>query len=118
MHIYQVEARIVTDLLPKNLEFVDFVMERSKPLLLQHEQRHIFYISMLFRCTRAGRVNVSMFFHDLELDYMYKADKELEPPCTLQVPLYFEYPFKVDHPAMVVVTVTEVGMIRFSTFDS
>jgi len=117
-HIYRIEAKIVTDLLPRDLEFVDFVMERSKALLLQHEQMNVFYVSMLFRCTHPGRISVSVFFHDMEIDYVYRVDKELEPPSTSQVPLYFDYPFHVDNPAMIVITVVEVGLVRFSTFDS
>jgi hypothetical protein len=119
MRIYRIEARIVTDLLSKDVQFVDFLMERTKTaLLLEREEKGVFYASILLRCTRPSRVSASVLFHDFELDYIYREEKELEPPCTLQLPAHFDYPFHVDHSVMILITVTEVGVITSDIFGS
>jgi hypothetical protein len=112
--IYKIETKIVTDLLPRPMSFVDFLIVGSKALLLEHEEPGVFYVSLLFRCRQQKRVNVSLFFHDAELNYVYRVDKHLQPPVTSQIPVYFDYPYHIDNPVMIVVTVTEIDMIKSS----
>jgi len=88
-----------------------------EPLKLWHNEPDDWSLSVMIMKTRKN-IEVSVHFYDIELDYIYNVNETSEVPFTLDMPLYFKYPFTVEKPIRMTLHVDELRQLMFPGFKT